>query len=298
LLKQRLLNGEFGRPICATVMGCWPRGDAYFKRNEWAGRLMRNGRWVLDSPAANALAHFLHLALYLLGSEMQEAASPESVSAELYRANDIENYDTCSLRLALPGDVPLYVAYTHACSETVEPMVTIETERAVIRYLAYRSIEIRMNDGTRQRLVLSDKPHAQMLQTFQRALRERGSRSAGASLEMSRAHVVAVNVASEAGPVVDVPPQHVQHIHDSEDNVVRTIDQIVAAVKASAERKCMLHETGMLPWARVAHTKGVADYAHFGGPWQSKSAAQRLTPASDMNVDPPSAPLRRAAAVK
>jgi predicted dehydrogenase len=296
LLKQRLLDGEFGTPLNATVLGCWPRGDAYFKRNEWAGRLMRNGRWVLDSPAANALAHFLHLALYLLGSKIEEAASPLSVSAELYRANEIETYDTCSLRLGLPGDVPLYVAYTHACSEMVEPMITIETDRGVIRYHAYRSIDIRMNDGSRQRMVLSDKPHAQMLQTFQQCLRDPSAGALGATLEMSRAHVVAINVASEAAPVVDVPSQHVQHIHDSEDNVVRTIDQIVAAVKASAERKCMLHETGMLPWARTAHTKHVGHYAHFNGPCHMRAGAPRVTVQIDKHVA--DAPLRQAAALK
>ena len=272
LLKRRLLEGEFGRPLSATVIGCWPRGESYFRRNDWAGRLQRNGRWVLDSPAANALAHFLHLSLYLLGSTMDEAASPLSVDAELYRANGIENYDTCSLRLALPGDVPLYFASTHACSETVEPVVTIETERATIRYLAYRNIDIQTDAGARQRLVLSDKPHALMLKAFQRCLREQTDCETSATLEMSRAHVVAVNVASEAAPVIDVPAQHVQPVHDSEDNVVRTIDGIVGALKTSVQKKCMLHETGLLPWAQHAYGADARSYAHFRGPYSMHDA--------------------------
>src|SRR5687768_13988334 len=66
-LKQRLAAGEFSRPTSATVIGCWPRSTHYFARNDWAGRCRRDGRWVMDSPANNALAHFLHLALFLLG---------------------------------------------------------------------------------------------------------------------------------------------------------------------------------------------------------------------------------------
>ena len=60
--------------------------------------MQRDGRWVMDSPAANALSHFLQLPLYLLGPSMNQAATPVKVEAELYRANSIENYDTCSIR--------------------------------------------------------------------------------------------------------------------------------------------------------------------------------------------------------
>ena len=288
LLKERLLDGEFGRPLSATVIGCWPRGENYFQRNEWAGRTQRDGRWVMDSPAANALAHFLHLPLYLLGVSMQEAASPLSVSAELYRANSIENYDTCSLRLMLPGNVPLYVAFTHACSETIEPMVTIDTERATIHYHAYRSIDIQVNgNGRGQQLLLSDKPHAHMLAAFQRRLRGGGGGDGssnghlGATLEMSRAHAVAVNVASEAAPVLDVPAEYVRPVHDSEDNVVRTIDGLTAAMRSSVEKKCMLHETGMLPWAQRAYTKDAQHYVHFRGPHGTIAVTQRPAAANE-----------------
>jgi predicted dehydrogenase len=139
-LKRRLLNGDLGKVLGVTVIGCWPRGDAYFRRNAWVGRLQRDGRWIMDSPAANALAHFLHLPLYLLGSSMGEAATPLSVEAELYRANAIENYDTCSMRVIIEGNVPLIVGFTHACDTTIEPRVTIQTETSEIRYLAYRHI--------------------------------------------------------------------------------------------------------------------------------------------------------------
>src|SRR5688500_14823920 len=114
VLKQRLLAGEFGRPLSARVIGSWPRSERYFTRNDWAGRLQRNGRWVLDSPANNALAHFLHLALFLLGDRPAASAKTSSVSAELYRANRIENYDTCSMRFTLASSgTPLLIAFTH-----------------------------------------------------------------------------------------------------------------------------------------------------------------------------------------
>jgi hypothetical protein len=177
-------------------------------------------------------------------------------------------------------------------------MIEIETERATIHYQAYRHIDVRMNDGARQRLLLSDKPHAHMLATFQRCLRDPAAGKLGATLEMSRAHVVAVNVASEAAPVIEVPSEHVQPIHDSEDNVVRSIDGIVAALKASVERKCMLHETGMLPWAHRAYAKDVGNYSHFRGPYSARSVAGRSATAIDPVVAVQSKlPLRPAGAI-
>jgi predicted dehydrogenase len=209
-LKRRLLAGEFGRPLDARVIGCWPRSERYYTRNDWAGRCRRDGRWVMDSPASNALAHYLHLALFLLGDGFDRAARPTSVAAELYRANHIENYDTCSLRYAVDGiggaeDVPLTVGFTHAAATAVEPVVMLRCEQATIRYISGRHIEITREDGAAatgdgrmadadaaadahhdahanggdghpdsaaaERLPLSSNPHNHMLAAFARAVR-------------------------------------------------------------------------------------------------------------------------------
>ena len=196
-----------------SVMGCWPRSERYFTRNDWVGRLRRNGRWVLDSPANNALAHFLHLTLFLLGDRVDASANPSSVTAELYRANRVENYDTCSMRFTA-GDsaVPVVVAFTHAAATTVEPVIVVETDTgSTLRYLSGRYIEIHTADGAkRETLPLSPNPHKHMLAAF--AGWVRGSNGVlGSSLEMARAHVVAVNAASEAAPVIDVPAECIQH---------------------------------------------------------------------------------------
>jgi hypothetical protein len=249
------------------VIGCWPRGESYFRRNDWAGRWQRDGRWIMDSPAANALSHFLHLPLYLLGHSMDEAAVPAAVAAELYRANDIENYDTCSIRITLGGQLPLVVAYTHACHTTVEPLVTIETERAQIRYFSYRHIEIRTADSC-EKLSLCDQPHRHMLSAFKARFDDSTGAPAGATLEMSLAQVMAVNAASESAPVIDVPREFVHPVHDSEDNIVRTIRNIVPALEACAQRGCLIHETGLAPWAHAPKPFALKDYRHFRGPHQ------------------------------
>ena len=264
-LKDRLVAGEFGKLLAAQVIGCWPRSERYFTRNEWAGKIRRDGRWVMDSPASNALAHFLHLALFLLGTGGESSASPTEVSAELYRANPIENYDTCSLRFKVGGDaIPLNVAYTHACSTSVEPVVAIETEKAKIFYIANRHIEIRI--GSKEEILpLASNPHPHMLASFAASLRN-GGNGVASTLEMARTHIVAVNAASEAAPVLDVAPQYITALPAADQSTLRAILDVVPALKSCISSRCHLHETGLAPWAHRPATQSINGYTHFAGP--------------------------------
>src|SRR5258708_30114099 len=49
-LKQMLIEGKLGRLISLKACGLWPRNDAYYRRNNWAGRLRIGGVEGLDSP--------------------------------------------------------------------------------------------------------------------------------------------------------------------------------------------------------------------------------------------------------
>ena len=264
-LKGRILSGEFGTARSVTVIGCWPRGEKYFRRNDWAGRYRRDGRWVMDSPASNALAHFLHLPLFLLGPSLHAAANPVAVAGELYRANPIENYDTCMLRVTLPGQVPVLAAFTHACAESVEPEVVLQMQKASIHYCAHHHIEIRSSAGV-ERLPLLNNPHKHMLKTFYRCFHREAPAEMCASLEMARAHVLTVNLASETAPVVEVPAEFIRITRDSEGHPLRTINGIVPALKSCIEHKRLLHEAKLVPWSSPSATHAVNGYSRFSGP--------------------------------
>jgi len=271
VLKQRLLAGEFGKPKSATVIGCWPRSERYFGRNDWAGRLRRSGRWIMDSPASNALAHFINLAMFLLGDATETSALPQSVAAELYRANDIESFDTCTMRLSMADDLPLLVAYTHACRSTVDPIVTIQTERATIRYVAGHQIELRFSNqssgGETEILPLVPHPHSHMLRAFQSCVRSDHNALLCATLEMARQHVVALNVAAEHSPIIDIPREFLDAHPGPDRALLRSIHDIIPAMHACVENNQMLHETGVAPWSTRAMPVPIpADYHHFRGP--------------------------------
>ena len=276
-LKRRLVAGEFGKPTSARMIGCWPRSERYFTRNDWAGRLSRNGRWVMDSPANNALSHFIHLTLFLLGERIDASAKPTSVQAELYRANRIENYDTCSMRFTVgSGNVPVIVAFTHASASTVEPLVVIETDGGVsIRYVVGRHVHIK-TDGRDEFLPLSANPHKHMLAAFGRWVRSGGDSVLGSNLEMAREHVVATNAASEVAPIVDVAPDHVRALTAADGSTLRAIDGIIPAMRACMAENCLLHESGLAPWTQPPRMCAINGYHHFAGPAVATPTAPQI----------------------
>src|SRR5690554_2837391 len=89
-LKKDIIKGIFGKPLRLKTVVIWPRDYAYYNRNSWAGRIKdSSGKWIMDSVASNATAHYLHNMFYVLGRKIEESARPLSLEAELYRANKI-----------------------------------------------------------------------------------------------------------------------------------------------------------------------------------------------------------------
>lgn len=134
-LKKNILSGRFGKPLRAKALYLWPREATYYRRNKWAGRVKDNeGNWVLDSPAASAMAHDLHNLLFLLGEKMDRSVEPREVLAELYRANPVENYDTIACRIKAKKGVELLFYASHAVREVLGPFFEIEFEEAVVSF--------------------------------------------------------------------------------------------------------------------------------------------------------------------
>jgi predicted dehydrogenase len=133
-LKRDLLDGVYGRPVRLATLCAWPRDMAYYRRNTWAGRLRdpESGAWVLDSPANNAMAHFLHNALFVVGPAMASSALPVAVTAELARAYPIESADTAACRILTDGGCEVLFLASHVTARAIEPRFRIECEGGVI----------------------------------------------------------------------------------------------------------------------------------------------------------------------
>jgi len=135
-LKRDLLAGRYGRPLRLATLCAWPRDMAYYRRNSWAGRLRdaASGAWVLDSPANNAMAHFLHNALFLLGPEVHLSAVPASVTSELARAYPIESADTAACRVLADNGCEVLFLASHVTEHAIQPCFRLECEDGLIVY--------------------------------------------------------------------------------------------------------------------------------------------------------------------
>jgi predicted dehydrogenase len=149
VLKRRLLAGDFGRLKRVVFLGFWPRSTAYYTRSPWAGRLILGERAVMDSCTGNAVAHYVHNALYWCGEGAELSwGDVREVEAELYRAHAIESFDTAFLRAQCGDDVQVHIAATHAGSGRSWQQEWIECEHATISYdTGRRHYVVRWNDG-------------------------------------------------------------------------------------------------------------------------------------------------------
>lgn len=149
-LKADILDGIFGAPMLFKTRVAWPRGSAYYGRNDWSGRITNDaGRPVYDSPVNNATAHYLHNMLFLGGLSMESAAHPVFIEAECYRGNEIENFDTACCRITT-DEVPEILFLTSHCVERNDgPVFELKFERGTIRYPVGGSIEAVLKTGRR-----------------------------------------------------------------------------------------------------------------------------------------------------
>ncbi|MGE9291956.1 MAG: Gfo/Idh/MocA family protein, partial [Puniceicoccales bacterium] len=128
-LKQDILNGDLGAPLRLRTRVAWPRTDAYYNRNNWAGRnYTPQGQPVFDNPVSNATAHYLHNMLYLCGPAMDQSALPIRMEAECYRANPIETFDAACCRINTREGAEILFYTAHCASETDGPAFFFEFE--------------------------------------------------------------------------------------------------------------------------------------------------------------------------
>ena len=198
-MKSDILAGKLGRPRRLKTMVLWPRDFAYFQRSNWAGRIRaQNGVLILDSVANNAAAHFLHNLLYLLGDRSDRSAVPAELEVELYRAYQIENYDTAAFRAKTSEGVELLFLASHASREKIEPVFCFEFEEATVYYDDGREGEIKavFKDGREKSY---GDPFADYFQKFWTCLAAvTDGTPLPCGIEAALPHTICINAAQQA----------------------------------------------------------------------------------------------------
>lgn len=259
-LKKDIMEGRFGRPLRLKTLCCWPRDLFYFRRNDWAGRKKDDqGHWVLDSPVNNAMAHFLHNVFYVLGERPDSSAMPSEVTAELYRAYPIENYDTIACRARTKSGVEILFYASHSTSESVGPLFSFEFEKGIVSFEEDRdSIVARTNYGKDIDYGSPDK------EPFQKLLDALAAVNSDLPLicgpEASYAQTLCMNGIQESVPTICPFPE----AKVKEDSNRIWIDGLTEEFHSCYQKGILPSESDM-PWARRGKTIGLQDYKFFPG---------------------------------
>jgi predicted dehydrogenase len=204
-LKHDIQSNAFGRLTRAKSLVLWPRGRSYYARASWAGRQKScSGEWILDSPVNNATSHFLHNMLFAAGPELHRGAQPVSVQAELYRANDIENFATAAVRCITDSGAELLFLTSHAVDTAAGPAFEFECERAHVSYAGGGTdIIAELADGSVRRYGSPDADPYRKLTQFAETIRNGGVPVCG--IEAALAQTLCMNGAQESSAIREFP---------------------------------------------------------------------------------------------
>jgi predicted dehydrogenase len=261
-LKRDMLAGLFGKPIRLSTLCCWPRDLSYYGRNDWAGRLRdaATGRWVLDSPANNAMAHYLHNLFFLLGPEPHLSASPRSVQAEMYRANAIESCDTAACRAVTDRGTELLFYASHATERTIAPRFCLEFEEAVVT-CGETDAAIVAVDRNGQRKAYGSPDDTPQFHKLGAALdRAKGAGPIFCGPEAAMSQTLCVNGMHESVSVIpSFPAPLVQRERSPERVYAAGLDDVLL----SCYRDKTLPAEAGVPWAVPGRIVSLADYHSF-----------------------------------
>jgi predicted dehydrogenase len=250
-LKRDILAGELGRPIRMRAQVFFPRPIAYFRRNDWAGRIYSDdGLGIFDSPVNNAAAHYLHNMFYILGPTRQTSSAPVKVQAELYRANDIENYDTAALRCMTECGTEVLFYTSHAVSERRGPRSRYEFELATVEYDALGRGEFiaRFRDGhVRHYGHPNLDRHDKIWQSIEAC---RGGEPVACPVPAAVAHALCVAAAQESADQITDFPARLKQTVSLEGDPMISVDFLGEQLTDCYDRALLPSEDPELKWAR------------------------------------------------
>jgi predicted dehydrogenase len=208
--KKDIMAGLFGRPRRFRLLNMPRRGQRYYARNAWAGKISFDGVQILDSPLQNACGHELQLMLFLLGDGPDTAAAPASLEARLWKARrEIENFDAAALKVRTSGGVELYFYTAHCVGSSAGPLGEFQFEKARAVYGGDERISVFFNDGTVKDYNDIERRETHMQKLFDCVEALRGGQRPRCTLKTARPHLDCVLKAQEF-PVIPVPEGRVK----------------------------------------------------------------------------------------
>ncbi len=258
-LKRDILSGALGKPIQLKTMLSWPRSRQYYNRsNGWAGRVKdADGKLILDSVISNGAAHYLHNMLFLLGDTTDTSCLPEKYSAELLRANDIENFDAAVIRMETKDNVKLMIAAGHCVNINIDPIFDFQFEKASVYYRTKEHLTVNFSDGTIKDYGIPSHSDESKIWKSIDATESRAPLPCVAKTAMP--HNIIINNLYEKCEVQDVPRDMISF---DEENELSYVNGLSEALTLCFEKNKMLSEIGW-DWVKTTDFQLDEKYIQF-----------------------------------
>ncbi|MEA4889565.1 MAG: Gfo/Idh/MocA family oxidoreductase [Clostridiaceae bacterium] len=145
-LRKDIQSGLYGRPLCFKTCMSWPRPKEYFEGSTWKGRVFdkNSGSPIYDSIVTNATAHYLHNLFFIAASQ------PRSFNYIIYRAYDIETFDTCVIKGVMENGCEFFYGGTFVGEIKTDVVQELKFAHGTVRYGEGQDDFLKgyLNDGT------------------------------------------------------------------------------------------------------------------------------------------------------
>jgi predicted dehydrogenase len=235
-LLDVLRSGQIGVVRSVRFRCVWPRPRSYFLRNNWAGRLVVSGAPVFDSPLNNACGHFVLLGL-LFGGVTEEAGALTLDSAELFRAQPIESFDTAVVTMTSARGVRLWFGVTHSSHVAQSPEIVIEGTAGRARWTYEQDVTLTLPGAVTERRALASQQEVRrsMMDAVIRRLADPAARVCTAAL--AARHTELIDAVHRCGAVREFDAGKVEWAAPSTDPAaipsVRGLDEALARAFAT-----------------------------------------------------------------
>lgn len=234
-IKRMAIEETLGKLISAKSFALWPRSESYYSRNSWAGKQFFQGKMINDSPIQNAVAHYLHILLYISGETMSSASEPASVYGENYRAQDIESADTQCIRVTTTSGKKLFFIASHACTEKEGPVTEFRFEKGLVTWEMDGLTKV--FDLERKEIGRFDNAgvniHLEVYRnTFQAV---NGGPQPLCTIHNAGSHVICSNLCFQSSRGIhQIPEQYLKHQEDADDFYNKMVNS--SSIQSSGDR--------------------------------------------------------------
>lgn len=266
--KTDIINGVLGKPLEFKSFTSWRRYDAYYNESDWKGRIRsKNGEWILDSISTNATAHYLFNIFFMAGDKLETSAMPKEAQAEIYRAKDIESYDTCFIRGSFDNGCKFYYFATHSGERELNPSFLYKFEKATVTMSSERTgkyeVIAEFNDGRSKKYgnAMGDGNEASKIKAM--IATARGEESLNTcDIDTVMPHIIISNAIYDQADFINFP----------KDVCYRNENPAGTFVNNLVDESMKCYESMKLPselkysWASSVPTElKIAGYNHFSG---------------------------------